>query len=112
MKYSMQLHQGPFDGIKSGRKTIEMRLNDERRRNLKVGDTIEFTNRFTGDTLLVEVLNIYYYDTFKEIYLNFDKVSLGYKEDEVANPEDMNLYYTKEQQEKYGVIAIKIKLIQ
>ena len=33
MKYSMQLHQGPFDGIKSGRKTIEMRLNDERRRN-------------------------------------------------------------------------------
>ena len=34
-----------------------------------------------------------------------------YKEDEEANPDDMEQYYTKENQEKYGVIAIEIKKV-
>lgn len=36
---------------------------------------------------------------------------MGYKEDEEANPDDMEQYYTKENQEKYGVIAIEIKKV-
>ena len=41
----------------------------------------------------------------------FDKVSIGYNEDEVANPNDMKKYYSMEEQECYGVLAIEIKLI-
>ena len=112
MVHFMQLHQEPFDAIKSGKKTIEMRLNDERRKELRVGDSIEFTNRFTLEKLEVSVENIYYFDTFEELYKHFDKISLGYKEDEIPNPKDMDIYYSKEQQEKYGVIAIKIKVVK
>ena len=112
MEHFMQLHQGPFDAIKSGKKTIEMRLNDERRKELRVGDVIEFTNRVTLEKLEVSVENIYYFDTFEELYKYFDKISLGYKEDEIPNPKDMDIYYSKEQQEKYGVIAIKITVVK
>ena len=51
------------------------------------------------------------YNSFAELYNNFDKVSLGYKEDELASPDDMELYYSKEEQEKYGVLGIEIKLV-
>lgn len=39
----MKLQQKPFDSIKTGQKTIEMRLNDEKRRLINIGDEIEFT---------------------------------------------------------------------
>ena len=42
---------------------------------------------------------------------HFDKISMGYSKDEDANPSDMELYYSLEEQEKYGVLAIKIEKI-
>ena len=109
--HEMKLNNGPFESIKNGTKTIELRLNDEKRQLLKVKDKIEFTNRETGEKLLVEVINLHHYDTFYELYKHFDKVSMGYKEDEEANPKDMEEYYTKEEQDKYGVLGIEIKKI-
>ena len=47
MKHNMNLNNRPFKSIKEGTKTIELRLNDEKRSLLKVGDEIEFTNRDT-----------------------------------------------------------------
>ena len=40
---------------------------------------------------------------------HFDKVSIGYNEDETPNPDDMDIYYPKEKQKKYGVVGIQIK---
>ena len=45
MKHEMKLNNGPFERIKNGTKTIELRLNDEKRQLLKIKDLIEFTNR-------------------------------------------------------------------
>ena len=42
MIHKMNLNPEPFERILSGRKTIELRLNDEKRRLIKVGDKIEF----------------------------------------------------------------------
>ena len=111
MIHEMRLHNSPFKLIKNGTKTIELRLNDEKRRLIKVGDIIRFTNRVTLEELDAEVINLYSYPSFEELYKHFDKVSMGYKEDEEANPDDMGQYYTKENQEKYGVIAIEIKKV-
>ena len=36
---------------------------------------------------------------------------MGYGEGEIANYKDMELYYPKEEQEKYGVVAIEIEFI-
>ncbi len=43
MQHSMKLLPAPFEKIESGQKTIEIRLFDEKRQELQIGDTIEFS---------------------------------------------------------------------
>lgn len=109
MKHEMKLNNEPFECIKNGTKTIELRLNDEKRKPLTVGDYIEFTNRATNEKLLVEVIDLFKYNSFEELYKHFNKIEMGYSINEEANPKDMENYYSKEEQEKYGVLGIKIK---
>ena len=109
MKHEMKLNNEPFECIKNGTKTIELRLNDEKRKLLTVGDYIEFTNRVTNEKLLVEVIDLFKYNSFEELYKHFNKIEMGYFINEEANPKDMENYYSKEEQEKYGVLGIKIK---
>ena len=107
----MKLHNDPFNLIKSGKKTIELRLNDLKRQKIKVDDLIEFTNRITDEKMVVRVVDLIKFNNFSDLYKNISKVSMGYREDEDANPSDMELYYSLEEQEKYGVLAIKIEKI-
>ena len=111
MKHEMKLNNEPFECIKNGTKTIELRLNDEKRKLLTVGDYIEFTNRVINEKLLVEVIDLFKYNSFEELYKHFNKIEMGYSINEEANPKDMENYYSKEEQEKYGVLGIKIKKI-
>lgn len=111
MLHNMKLRNKPFNSIKNGLKTIEMRLYDEKRKLINVGDNILFTNIETSDALQVQVINIKAYHNFNELYKNYDKISLGYGDSEIYDPNDMDIYYTKEEQDKYGVVAIEIKLV-
>ena len=111
MIYEMNLNPGPFEVMKSGLKTIEMRLDDERRKDIKIGDIIIFIETVTKEQLKVEVLDLYRYPSFEELYKHFDKVELGYQKDEEASPNDMLEYYPKDKIEKYGVLGIRIKLL-
>ena len=110
MRHEMRLHDVPFKKIQAGTKTIEMRLYDEKRQMIH-GDEIEFTSRTTGEKQLTEVCAIHLFNTFAEIYRDFDKISLGYGVDEVASFTDLEKYYSKEEQEKYGVVGIEIRNI-
>ncbi len=110
MTFEMNLHHEPFAAIKSGQKDIEMRLYDDRRKPIKIGDTIVFTNNQTKETLEVEVINLYQYDSFDELYKHFDKTRLGYGPDENADPKDMEKYYSPELIRQFGVLGIQIKL--
>lgn len=112
MTYQMRLHNEPFQLIKSGTKTIEMRLYDEKRRELKVGDIIEFQNRADGESVLTHIVQLHLFPNFATLYENFDKVKLGYSSNQDANPDDMNQYYSSDDQKKYGVVAIEIELVK
>lgn len=106
--HHMSLWNDSFESIKNKTKTIEMRLNDEKRSKIKLGDVIEFTNTTTLEILRVKVDKIYKYESFEQLYQFHDKISIGYKENEVANPNDMLMYYKKEEIEKYGVLGISV----
>ena len=110
MIHNMNLNNEPFELIKSGSKTIELRLNDEKRRLVNVGDEILFNNRSNNETLLTSIVGLHKYNSFKSLYKDFDKVSLGYREDEISDTSDMNKYYSEEDEEKYGVVGIELKL--
>lgn len=111
MKHELRLHDEPFELIKKGTKTIEMRLYDEKRRLIKENDIIEFTNRITGEKIKTKVIKLHLFNSFRELYNNFDNESLGYKVSEIKDPKDMEKYYTKEEECKYGVVGIEIELI-
>lgn len=112
MKLNMNLNEQPFNRIKNRTKTIELRLNDEKRSQLKEKDLIEFTNIKTLESIIVEVVELYKYNSFEELYKHFDKISLGYDADEIADPKDMEKYYSKNEQGNCGVIGIKIKVLE
>lgn len=95
--------------IDNGSKTIEIRLNDEKRQKIKVNDLIEFTNISTQESIKTIVLDLYRYSSFEELYRDFDKTKLGYKSYENASYSDMQKYYSKEKENKYGVLGIRIK---
>lgn len=107
----MHLDNKCFEKIKNGTKTIEVRLYDEKRRELKVGDIITFDNRSNDEKMNVKVINLYVYKNFEELYKHHDKITLGYNEDEIASPSDMRMYYSFEDTIKNGVVAIEIEVI-
>lgn len=111
MIHYMNLNNEPFKWIKIGKKDIEMRLYDEKRKSINIGDIIEFRNNKTNEIIQVEVIKLHIYDSFADLYAKFDKTRLGYQKDEVANPSDMEEYYSLEKIKENGVIGIQIKLI-
>ena len=110
MLHQMNLHDNPFSSIKAGTKDIEMRLYDEKRRKINIGDEIEFTNNVTGEKVTVVVVNIHVFETFDEMYLSFNKIRLGYKENEQAKSTDMSKFYNEEEIRQFNVVGIEIKL--
>jgi ASC-1-like (ASCH) protein len=111
MNHRMHLMDKPFQMIKSKYKTIELRLCDEKRKHVKKGDTIEFINLSNEACITVMVEDVKKYNDFETLYKNHKKESMGYLEDEIANPNDMLLYYHKEDMHKYGVLAIQVSVI-
>ena len=111
MVHRMNLWNDSFLSIKSGVKTVEMRLNDEKRSLIKKGDYIVFTNCENDEKIKTQVVNLYKYTNFEELYKAHDKQKIGYTTNEIANPCDMLKYYSQEQIEKYQVLAIEISLV-
>lgn len=107
--HEMRLQPEPFGKIKSGDKKIEMRLNDEKRKRIAVGDKITFTDAESGEKLAAVVTALYPFPSFRELYAAFPPESLGYGRGEPADPADMERYYDRSQIEKYGVLGIAVE---
>lgn len=110
MNYIMKLQPKPFEEIKNGTKTVEMRLNDEKRQLLLVGDTIDFLLAENPDEKVsTRITGLEIFKTFKDLCESFPPVSYGAQSGDAYI--SMSKYYSKEDEEKYGVLAIKIELI-
>lgn len=112
MTHNMKLNDRPFEKIKNGSKTIELRLYDEKRRKINVGDTIRFQSGNSKLTATVKELHLF--RNFELLYAALPLDKCGYTADEIstASPDDMLEYYSKEQIEKYGVVGIEIEVIK
>ncbi len=114
MIHEMKLNETPFLFIESGRKRYELRLWDEKRQKLSAGDTVVFT--MAGDAgrrLTAEVIALHRFSSFDELYRALPLTECGYREDELvsASPRDMEAYYSPDEQRRYGVVAIEVKVI-
>lgn len=107
----LNLQDSPYKAIKEAKKTIEMRLYDEKRSIIEVGDIIIFDNKNTSETLKCEVVELLRYKDFVELYSHHSNEELGYENGVKPNPNDMSQYYSKDKIDKYGVLGIRIRLI-
>jgi len=107
----MKLNESSFERIKSGKKRIEIRLFDEKRQNPNLSDTIYFSKLpHLNEQLSVEVIGLLRYRTFKNLGEDFPISCFGYPDDhdKRAFVESMHPIYSKEDEQKYGVLGIKI----
>src|SRR5699024_11970861 len=63
----MHLNNEPFQLMKNGIKTIEIRLNDEKRQDIKSGDCIIFENLESKETLKVIVIETVVFTSFQSL---------------------------------------------
>ncbi len=98
-----------FDKVVSGEKTIEGRLNDEKRQGIKEGDAYVFGLEPERREQVRKVVKK------KTLFKNFSefcdkiepqKVGFSLKQEMLIV---YNTIYSKEQQEKYGVVAIEVE---
>ena len=68
----MKLKNQPFQKMKNGLKTIELRLFDEKRQQLHSGQIVHFINEESNECLKVRVLDLHIYPNFKKLYENLD----------------------------------------
>lgn len=106
MIYRMKLQNEPFKQIKKEIKKIEIRLNDEKRKIFEINDYIEFTNITTLEIMFVKITNLYHFESFEKLFNNFDNSILG-----CGSYEEMYKYYSREEEKKYGVLGIEIKVL-
>ena len=108
--HEMKLHASPFEMIKSGKKTIELRLYDKKRQRIKEGDVIAFTNTSNGEKMRATVKALHRFDSFEELYKTLPLLQCGYTAEDIdtAQPSDMEQYYSVEEQKKYGVVGIEL----
>ncbi len=102
-EHTMKLQREPFEKIRDGRKTVELRLYDEKRQQIAVGDIITF--RCEGDALTVAVCGLHRFSDFGALYAAMPHSMLG-----STDPKDMEQYYSQEEQRRYGVLGIEIVL--
>lgn len=101
-----------FKLIKNETKNIELRLNDEKRRTLKIGDVIEFENRADQDKIYCRITNLYHGDNFENLYDDFNNNNITLEQLGNVSVELLEQFYSKEEQQKYGVLGIELKKIK
>lgn len=107
MLHKMKLNESPFERIKNGTKTIEFRLYDGKRQQIKIGDKIEFSKSpDLQEKLLVDVIDLYREDTFENLFRKL----YSNEEEIIQKTKIMHTIYSPEKEQQYGILGIKIKI--
>lgn len=120
--FVMHLSDDMFEKVKAGTKTVEIRLFDDKRKLVDIGDYIEF-RKASGENERVKrrVVDLDIWESFEELFEKEEYVGnskwvdkLRFTPEQIGSPanstaaemaEAMYKYYDKAQVEKYGVMA-------
>lgn len=111
MIHEMKLQPKHFNFIKNGTKRIELRLNDEKRQLINIGETIEFLKE-PEEKEKLKVIGLLKYANFKDLFSDFNISILS--DDSMTKKELLDVlqeFYTVENQKRYGVLGIRIEKI-
>jgi len=110
--HQMKLDPVPFEKISDGSKIVESRLYDKKRQQIDLGDKIQFVRDDDNSKILnTEVEALYRYPDFASMFSDFPPEYFGGNSREWLSKE-IEMFYSKVEQAKYGVVGIKIKLLK
>lgn len=111
MIHKMKLNPSEFQKIRNGQKTIEVRLFDKKRQEVRVDDKIIFSLLEDSEQKLeTEVTELLKFKTFSDLFSSFPKEQFGGNDtEELLN--NIYKYYKHEDELKCGVLGIRVKLI-
>ncbi len=107
-EYQMHLADRYFTLIKSGRKTVELRLNDAKRQKLQVGDTLIFAAP-TGETLAAEIVGLHKAASFAALASKIAVTATGFP-DATTMCVALAAIYSAAAEQQFGVLGIEFRL--
>lgn len=104
---------GPFNMVKDKHKTIELRLFDDKRRRINIGDYIIFTGvNNSNNRIAVKVNGLLHFQNFEQLFDVVDILKCGFDKGTPgsAAAQAMHNYYSQEVIEQCGVLAIAMEI--
>lgn len=98
-----------YNLLKSGQKIIELRLFDKKRQQIKINDTIEFSNLSNpDDKFQARVIDLHRAKNFISLCQIIDCQKAGFTTSEELI-KALSEFYSLEQQHEFGVVGIEVK---
>ena len=111
MEHELKLQPRYYEYILNGSKDIEIRLYDEKRQKINLGDIIILKKEpELNESFKVKVVGLLRYENFDSLFNDFtiDRLAdKSMKKSELL--EELEKFYTKEKQKEYGVLGIRIE---
>ena len=109
--HTMNVKTKYYNLLKSGKKIIELRLFDEKRQKIKIGDEILFSDSSNqDDSFKATVLKLHRAENFNALcqIIKPEQAGFSSKEDLISVLEE---FYSPVAQKKFGVVGIEIKKV-
>lgn len=112
--FVMKLKSEPFEQIKAKEKIWEIRLNDDKRRKVHVGDVILFKKMpDLLEGIVTRVVDKKFFKSFREMAQVLSLKDVGFKAD--ANMDTVeefyHTFYSAQDEQECGVVAFKLELV-
>ena len=112
MKHILKLQPRYYESMKNGVKQIELRLFDEKRKNIKIGDEIEFKKEpDLNESFIARVKAILLYENFESLIDDYPiEILSDLNTNKKELVEELKKIYSKQKQEQYNVVGIRVEL--
>jgi len=112
-EHTLKLDDKYYNYILHGTKRIELRLNDEKRKLMHIGDVLLFYKQpLLKESFKTKIVDLIYFNSFNEAISNIPfELIADINDNKVNLLNDLNRIYSKQKQENYGIIGIKLELL-
>ena len=114
MEHELKLQPRYYEYILNGTKDIEIRLYDEKRQKINIGDIIIFKKEpELNESFKVKVVGLLRYENFDGLFNDFTIDRLADRSMSKSELlEELEKFYTKEKQKEYEVLGIRIEKVR
>ena len=102
-----------FELVKAGIKKYEVRTNDDRRKNMHVGDYIKLIKEPEKvETLMLQITRKIEYPNFTVLYDSLPKKDVGFEgrtTESIVN--ELRRFYSEELENQLGAVAIEVAIV-